>query len=130
MYIFTAMRTSNLKHNNLICVLFSESCDIVWFINDAVSSADHLVSNDRIGKDTEGSSYGLIFGNILSFAWGGNEENHENLSQYSLSLGRDLELGPPEYEVGVLTTWLQYLVWELWYFHIKHQIKNVYAGNF
>jgi hypothetical protein len=32
------------------------------------------------------------------------EENHEDLSQDSRSLGRELNLNPPEYEAGVLTT--------------------------
>jgi hypothetical protein len=36
---------------------------------------------------------------------GGTEGNHENLSQDSLSLGRDLNSKPPEYEAGVPTTW-------------------------
>jgi hypothetical protein len=35
---------------------------------------------------------------------GRTEENHENLSQDSLSPGRDLNPEPPEYETGVLTT--------------------------
>jgi hypothetical protein len=34
----------------------------------------------------------------------GTDENHENLSNDSRSPGRDLNLGPPEYEAGVLTT--------------------------
>jgi hypothetical protein len=50
----------------------------------------------------EGSGRGL---NVL--AWnspGGTEENHENLNQDRQSQGRDLNLEPPEYEAGVLTT--------------------------
>jgi hypothetical protein len=35
---------------------------------------------------------------------GETEENHETLSQDSRSTRRDLNRGPPEYEVGVLTT--------------------------
>jgi hypothetical protein len=35
---------------------------------------------------------------------GGTKEIHENLSQDSLSPGRDLKLGPPDEEAGVLTT--------------------------
>jgi hypothetical protein len=31
---------------------------------------------------------------------GGNEENYKKLSQYSLSLSRDLNPGPPKYESG------------------------------
>jgi hypothetical protein len=34
---------------------------------------------------------------------GGTEENHDNVSQDSLSLGRNLNPRPPEYEAGVLT---------------------------
>jgi hypothetical protein len=34
---------------------------------------------------------------------GGTEKNHKNLSQDSLFLGQDLNLGP-KYEAGVLTT--------------------------
>jgi hypothetical protein len=37
---------------------------------------------------------------------GVTDENHEE-SQYSWSLGSHLNPGPPEYEVGVLTTLLQ-----------------------
>jgi hypothetical protein len=33
---------------------------------------------------------------------GGTEENHENLGQNSLSPNLDLNLGPPEYDAGVL----------------------------
>jgi hypothetical protein len=35
---------------------------------------------------------------------GGTEESHEDLSQDSRSLDRDLNTGPPEYETIVLTT--------------------------
>jgi hypothetical protein len=37
-------------------------------------------------------------------------ENHENLSQDSLSTGRDLNPGTPEYEAEVLTTRLRRLI--------------------
>jgi hypothetical protein len=36
---------------------------------------------------------------------GGTEENNENLSQDSRSPGRDLNPGPHEYEVVVLSAW-------------------------
>jgi hypothetical protein len=35
---------------------------------------------------------------------GGPEENHEKLSQDTMSADRDLNPGPPEYEAGALTT--------------------------
>jgi hypothetical protein len=35
---------------------------------------------------------------------GGTEENHNILSQNNRSPGKNVNLGPPEYEVGVLTT--------------------------
>jgi hypothetical protein len=53
-----------------------------------------------IGKDVEGSGRGLI----LRYFPAGTEENHENLSQDSRSPGRNLNLGPPKYEAGLLTT--------------------------
>jgi hypothetical protein len=81
---------------------------IYSLFNDAFSISDNIASNERmivfwIGKDVEGSGNGLIQDTILAFAcrdWG----KHENLSQDSRSLGRDLNPGPPEYEAGVLTT--------------------------
>jgi hypothetical protein len=36
----------------------------------------------------------------------GLKKSMKNLSQDNWSLGRDLNLGIPEYEAGVLTTWL------------------------
>jgi hypothetical protein len=39
---------------------------------------------------------------------GGTEKTISNLSQDSRSLGRDLNLGPPKYETGVLTTRLTF----------------------
>jgi hypothetical protein len=48
--------------------------------------------------------------NFKGLPWnlpGGTKENHENLSQDSQSLGRDLNPGPPEYEADVLTDWPQ-----------------------
>jgi hypothetical protein len=35
---------------------------------------------------------------------GGTEKTIRNLSQDSRSVGQDLNLGPPKYETGVLTT--------------------------
>jgi hypothetical protein len=42
----------------------------------------------------------------MHFMPGGTEENHKKLIHNSQSLGRDLNLGPPEYEAGVVITWL------------------------
>jgi hypothetical protein len=45
--------------------------------------------------------------NFKVLSWhstGGNEENYENLNQDSQSPGRESNPGPPEYEVGVLST--------------------------
>jgi hypothetical protein len=41
---------------------------------------------------------------------GGIEKNHKNLTQDSQALGPDLNLGPSEYEAGVLTTQPERLV--------------------
>jgi hypothetical protein len=58
-----------------------------------------------VGKDLEGS--GMAKFKVLSlsrFLPGGTDENHEKLSKNSRSLGRDLNSGPSEYEVEMLTT--------------------------
>jgi hypothetical protein len=55
----------------------------------------------------EGCGWKQSWLNFKVLSWrlpGGTEENHKKLSQISWSLGRDLNLGPPEYEAGVLTT--------------------------
>jgi hypothetical protein len=51
-----------------------------------------------------GSGRGLILRYYLSNLPGITGENHETLSHDSWSSGRDLKLGPPELEVGVLAT--------------------------
>jgi hypothetical protein len=54
-------------------------------------------------KDVEGSIQGLIEGTIPAYTWG-TDENHEILSQESLSAHRDLNPGSPKYEALMLTT--------------------------
>jgi hypothetical protein len=41
---------------------------------------------------------------------GGTEKTYKNLNLDSLSLGWDFNLGPSEYEAGVLTAWLRHVV--------------------
>jgi hypothetical protein len=54
-------------------------------------------------KDVEGSGHGLILRNQFQHLPVRTGENNE-LSQDSLSLGRDLNPGPPQYDAGVLTS--------------------------
>jgi hypothetical protein len=55
-------------------------------------------------KDVEGSGHGLILRNQFQHLPGRTGENNEQLSQDSLSPGRDLNPGPPQYDAGVLTS--------------------------
>jgi hypothetical protein len=57
-----------------------------------------------IGKDLEGSGRGLILGTYYSIFLATLRETTKNFSQDSLSVGRDLNPTPPEYEAGVLTS--------------------------
>jgi hypothetical protein len=52
----------------------------------------------------EGSGHGLIFRYYSGIRLEGLRGTTKNLSQDSKSLDRDLNPGPPEYQVGVLTT--------------------------
>jgi hypothetical protein len=54
---------------------------------------------------------------------GGIEENYKNLTQYSLSLGQDLNAGTAEYESEVLATQLQHSV-QLHCEHAQKQLMN------
>jgi hypothetical protein len=54
-------------------------------------------------KDVEVSIQGLIEGTIPAYTWR-THENHEILSQESLSADRDLNPGSPKYEALMLTT--------------------------
>jgi hypothetical protein len=56
-----------------------------------------------VNDDLEGSGHGIF--KVLSWhSTAGTEENHKNFSQDGWSMGKDLNPGPPEYELGVLTT--------------------------
>jgi hypothetical protein len=64
-----------------------------------LSNSDCIASNEKIserwiGKDVEGSGRSLIWTYCPSI-WG-TEENHENPSEGSRSLGWDLNPGRPE----------------------------------
>jgi hypothetical protein len=50
-----------------------------------------------------------LFKTLFRYLFGGTEETHEKPHD-NQSPGRDLNLGPPEYEAGVLTTWPRRLV--------------------
>jgi hypothetical protein len=63
-----------------------------------------------VGKDLEGSSYGLILRFHPSIHLDGLRKTTKNISQDIWSLDLDLNLGPPEYEAGMLTTQPQRLV--------------------
>jgi hypothetical protein len=65
-------------------------------------SNERMIGEWWIGNDVAGSDHCLI--KVLSHHLPGTEENHKNLSQDSRFLGKDLNLGPPEYEVEILTT--------------------------
>jgi hypothetical protein len=52
----------------------------------------------------EGSGSDLIYGTIPAFCLEGLRKTSKTLSRDSLSIGCDLNLGPHEYEEGLLTT--------------------------
>jgi hypothetical protein len=85
----------------LICIKYTgRYAFLCGLFNDAVSSSE---LNDRIQKRSWP---------ILKHYRGLEKvrETTRNLSEDIRSPCRDLKQGPPEYEAGVLTTWLQYLV--------------------
>jgi hypothetical protein len=64
---------------------------------------DRLITEYWIGKDVEGNYSGLTLITVLMLPQG-TEENHERLRIGSLDQGWNL--GPSEYEAGVVTTLL------------------------
>jgi hypothetical protein len=56
----------------------------------------------------EGSGCGLIFKLLFQNLSGGTEKKHKNC-QASRYLGRELNPGPPEYEAGVLASFVVFL---------------------
>jgi hypothetical protein len=52
----------------------------------------------------EGRDRGLIQGTISAFAWRDRGKLRKSFVQDNLSLGRDLNPKPPEYEAGMLAT--------------------------
>jgi hypothetical protein len=85
---------------------------ICGLFNDAVNSSDNMVPNDMkiheewIGKHMEGNSQDLIWGISLE----GLRKITKNLGQNSQCMGCALNMGPPDYEAGVLTTQKWHLV--------------------
>jgi hypothetical protein len=66
-------------------------------------SNERMIVNDELEKIWKEA----VMTKFKVLSWylpGGSEENHKNLSQDSQSPSQDLNLGPPEYEAGVLTT--------------------------
>jgi hypothetical protein len=57
-----------------------------------------------MGNHLEGSGRGLIFRYYSGSHLEGLRKTKINLDQDSRSPGRNLNLGPPEYEAGILTT--------------------------
>jgi hypothetical protein len=80
------------------------------------SNSEHKALNERVisewwtGKDYEGSGCDLVY--CTSIRLEGLRKTMKTLSQVSQSPGWDLNPGPPELEVGVLTIGPQHLVWE------------------
>jgi hypothetical protein len=69
---------------------------------------DYISSNERMirewwnGEDLEGSGYGLILSYYPGICLEGRMKTKTDRSQDVRSPGRDLNLGSPEYEAGVL----------------------------
>jgi hypothetical protein len=68
-----------------------------------------MASNDRISKKMNLKGFGRKrlwpnFNTLQRHSPGGTQENHKQLSQGSRSPSRDLNLRPPEYKAGVLTS--------------------------
>jgi hypothetical protein len=70
-----------------------------------------VTSEGLIGKDAEGSDYGIILRSYSSIRLDGLMKTMKNLSQDRRYLGRDLNPIPPEYEKGDLTTRLRLFFW-------------------
>jgi hypothetical protein len=62
------------------------------------------VNDDELERILVGSGYDLILRYFPDTGLEGLRKITENLNQDSRMLGRESNLGPPEYEVGVLTT--------------------------
>jgi hypothetical protein len=71
---------------------------------DYIASNEGVISELWVGKDVEGSGRGLIFWNYPNICLEGQRKITRNFSRDMRPPGRDLSPGPPEYEVGVLTT--------------------------
>jgi hypothetical protein len=73
---------------------------IIYLFIDAFRSWYYVALNERlIGEWWIGKEVGERGRRLIP---GGTEENHENIGQNSLSPNLDLNLGPPEYDAGVL----------------------------
>jgi hypothetical protein len=102
-YVYISIK--NPKSNKFICSLF------YFFSNSDYRALNgSFITEWWIGKDLEGSGHGLILGYDTGIFLDGLRKTMKSLDQDSQSQGRDLNLGPPEYKAGVLTTWPQHLV--------------------
>jgi hypothetical protein len=101
----------------------SSGYSVLWvgsFFYGAFSVTRLCSVNDRvisewwwIGKDLVGSDRSLILRYYPGIRLEGLRKTTKILNQDSLSPGRDLNPGPPEYEAGVLTTrpWRSVVPW-------------------
>jgi hypothetical protein len=70
----------------------------LYIVRYALGSSDcWMTSARKIGRNVEGGGRVVIHRNVAAFAW------RERRKQDSQFLGRSLDLGPPEYEVGMLS---------------------------
>lgn len=71
--------------------------------NKAVCTSDCIAANGRMINEIENVwTWSCLIAVLTWHLSEGTEESHENLSQSDRSLGRDLNLGFPEYEIGLL----------------------------
>jgi hypothetical protein len=111
-YSETESSTTAAQNHECIQAILLENISTLFVVNlttpfsyqDYKASNKMVVSEWRIGKDLKGRGSGLILRYYPGIRLEGLRKTTKNLSKDSRSPGRDLNLGPPEYEAGVSIT--------------------------